>query len=84
MTDSAANYNSQAKKKSVNLSINSDLIQKARAQKINLSQTLENCLLELLKQKQREHWVLENENAIMEYNKRIEKEGVFSDGLRTF
>ena len=84
MSDSAATYNSQAKKKSVNLSINSDLLEQAKEQKINLSQTLENSLLELLKQKQREHWVRENESAIQEYNQRVEKEGVFSDGLRTF
>jgi len=84
MTDSAANYHSQAKKKSVNLSINSELLAKAREQDINLSQTLENCLIELLKKRQGENWVRENESAISEYNKRIEKEGVFSDGLRTF
>lgn len=77
-------YNPQAKKKSVNLSINSDLVEKARALNINLSQTLESSLRELLRQKEREHWVKENEKAIAEYNKRVEKDGVFSDGVRKF
>lgn len=84
MADLEAINNSQAKKKSVNVSINSDLIEKARALNINLSQTLEYRLLELLRQKEREHWVKENEDAIAEYNKRVEKQGVFSDGLRKF
>lgn len=84
MTDSAAKYNSQAKKQSVNLSINSDLLEQAREKKINLSQTLENALISLIKQKQREQWVKENDSAIKEYNERIEKHGVFSDGLRKF
>ncbi|WP_455366157.1 type II toxin-antitoxin system CcdA family antitoxin, partial [Kaarinaea lacus] len=44
MSEPEAIYNPQAKKKSVNLSINSDLVEKARAQNINLSQTLENSL----------------------------------------
>jgi antitoxin CcdA len=74
----------KANKKSVNLSINSDLVEKARALNINLSQTLENSLLELLRQKEREHWVKENQAAIAEYNKRVEKQGVFSGGLRFF
>ncbi|KPJ93075.1 MAG: acetoacetyl-CoA synthase [Gammaproteobacteria bacterium SG8_15] len=84
MAEPEAIYNPQARKKSVNLSINSDLVEKARALNINLSQTLENSLLELLRQKEREQWVKENEEAIAEYNKRVEKEGVFSDGLRKF
>lgn len=84
MTEPKAVYNPQAKKKSVNLSINSDLVEKARELNINLSQTLENSLLELLRQKEREHWIKENETAIAEYNKRVEKDGVFSDGLRKF
>ena len=84
MSETKAIYNSQAKKKPVNLSINSDLLEKVRALNINLSQTLESSLLELLRQKEREHWVKENEGAIIEYNKRVERQGVFSDGLKKF
>jgi antitoxin CcdA len=82
MAEPEAAYNPQARKKSVKLSINCDLVEKARALHINLSQTLEISLLKLLQQKEREHWVKENEEAIAEYNQRVEKEGVFSDGLR--
>ena len=71
-------------KKSTNLSINSDLLRRARVLKINLSRTLEEHLTEILKHKEREAWLTENATAIEEYNARIEKNGVFSDGLRSF
>jgi len=84
MAEPEATYNTRAKKKAVNVSINSDLVERARALNINLSQTLEDKLLELLRQKERELWVKENEDAIAEYNKRVDKQGTFSDGLRKF
>ncbi len=71
-------------KKSTNLSINSDLLRRARACKINLSRTLEERLTEILREQEREAWRLENAEAINDYNARIEKNGVFSDGLRSF
>ena len=71
-------------KKSTNLSINSDLLRRARAHKINLSKTLEERLTEILRQEEREAWRMENADAIVAYNARIEKNGVFSDGLRSF
>lgn len=71
-------------KKSTNLSINSDLLRRARAHKINLSRTLEERLTEILKLEEREAWRMENADAINDYNARIERNGVFSDGLRSF
>lgn len=71
-------------KKSTNLSINSDLLHRARAHKINLSRTLEERLTEILREQERESWRLENAEAINDYNARIEKNGVFSEGLRSF
>lgn len=58
-------------KKLVNVAINSDLIRKARELNINLSQTLDSSLLALVRQKEHEQWVKENEDAIAEYNKRV-------------
>jgi len=71
-------------KQSTNLSINSDLLRRARAHKINLSKTLEERLTEILRQEERDAWRVENAGAISDYNARIEKNGVFSDGLRSF
>lgn len=77
-------FDTHAPKKSTNLSINGDLLVKARELNINLSATLEHALAERLKQKQRELWLKENAKAIAAYNSLVEKEGVFGDDLRSF
>ncbi|VAW58432.1 hypothetical protein MNBD_GAMMA11-157 [hydrothermal vent metagenome] len=77
-------FDTQAPKKPTNLSINSDLLSKAREMNINLSATLENELARQLKIKQREQWLQENTEAIQAYNDFVENEGVFSDGIRSF
>ena len=77
-------YNQAAPKKSANLSINADLLQQAKQLNINLSQTLEQHLAEIIRQAQRSQWLAENKNALDGYNRRIEKHGTFSDGLRRF
>jgi antitoxin CcdA len=77
-------YDKSASKKAANLSINSDLLQKAKNLHINLSRALEQRLIEMLLEKKRMEWKAENQEAIEDYNRRIEAEGVFSDGLRRF
>jgi antitoxin CcdA len=77
-------YDPTAPKKPANLSINADLLVKAREMDINLSATLEQALIEALRERRREAWRAENRAAIQTYNDRVEKHGVFSDGVRTF
>lgn len=77
-------YDPYAQKKPTNLSINSDLLSKARELDINLSATLEQALAESLRQRQRAEWLTENRAAIEAYNEEVEANGVFSDGLRGF
>lgn len=77
-------FNQQAPKKATNLSVNSDLLSKAREEKINLSATFEKALADQLKLKQRERWREENEKAIRAYNDFVEDEGVFSNDIRDF
>ncbi|MEK1939468.1 MAG: type II toxin-antitoxin system CcdA family antitoxin [Pseudomonas sp.] len=79
-----AAYNPNAPKRSANLSVNSDLLDKAKESGINLSATLEQALAEALKNKQREQWLTENRAAINAYNDHVEIHGVFSDELRSF
>ena len=81
---SAILFNQAAPKKSANLSINADLLQMAKKLNINLSQTLEQHLAEIVRQAQRSQWLQENQSALEEYNRRIEASGTFSDGLRRF
>ena len=77
-------YDTYAPKKPTNVSINSDLLQQAKEHHINLSQALELRLAEILREEKRRQWQEENHAAVEEYNRRIETQGVFSDGLRRF
>lgn len=77
-------FNSQAPKKPTNVTINSDLLIKAKELKINLSATLESALIDLVSEKQRELWKAENKEAINAYNKLVEAHGTFSDDFRSF
>ncbi len=77
-------YDLTAPKKPANLTINSDLLRHARAQKINLSATLERALVDELRRRQGERWLRDNRDAIAAYNAAVETQGVFSDGVRTF
>ena len=77
-------FDPAAPKKSANLSINSDLLRLAKENHINLSQPLEQRLDEILREEQRRRWLTENLEAVNEYNSRVERHGVFSDGLRRF
>lgn len=77
-------FNLAAPKKSANLSINADLLQQAKQLNINLSQALEQHLTEIVRQAQRGQWLAENQGALDDYNRRVESQGTFSDGLRRF
>lgn len=77
-------YDHKAPKRATNLSINSDLLKKAKEMDINLSAALEQTLATQLKAKQREAWLNENRTAITAYNNHVEVHGLFSDGLRGF
>jgi antitoxin CcdA len=77
-------FNINAAKKPTNVSVNGDLLAKAKEMKINLSATLETALSELVSARQRELWKLENKTAIEAYNQMVEEHGTFSDDLRSF
>lgn len=77
-------YDLQAPKKPTNLSLNSDLLKKARALNINLSATLEQALKEQLKSNEAKKWTEENKNAIKAYNDFVEQNGCFGDEFREF
>jgi antitoxin CcdA len=76
--------NMHAPKKPTTLSVNSDLLAKAKELKINLSATLETALIKSVTAKQRELWKLENETAIEAYNQLVEEHGIFVDDFRSF
>jgi antitoxin CcdA len=67
-------YDTKAPKKVVNLSINCDLLHKARLNNVNLSHLLEERLIELLNEAQKKNWLDKNRDAIDKYNKSVERE----------
>lgn len=73
-----------AGKRPANLTINAKLLDKARNLKINLSQTLEERLTQLVREAEAEEWLTANRKAIDAYNARVERDGVWSDKLRGF
>jgi antitoxin CcdA len=77
-------YDRTAPKKPTNLTINSDLLVKAKDLQINISAVLESALEETLKQKKQQEWLNQNTESIEGFNKSINDFGVFSDDLRTF
>jgi antitoxin CcdA len=77
-------YRTDAPKKPVNLSLNSDLLRMGKDLGLNLSGVAEAAIAQAVKASLAEQWLKENAEAIQAYNERIEAHGVFSDGVRTF
>lgn len=71
-------------RKASNLSLDTALLSEAREMNINLSRAAENGIAEAIKSERERRWRLENADAIKEYNKRVEKEGLLLAKYRTF
>lgn len=71
-------------KSATNVSIRRDLLDAARALKINLSATLEQALVERLREARDRQWRLENRESIAAYNEHVEKNAVFCEDSRSF
>ena len=71
-------------KKPTNLSLQAYLLAEAKALDLNVSAELNKALAEIVKRKRAERWLAENREAIEAYNRHIERDGLWSDGLRTF
>ncbi len=74
----------RAPKKAVNLTINDELLTRAKHHQINLSAVLESALSEELRQRERANWIAENRAGFDAYNAWVDEHGIFSDSVRTF
>jgi len=72
------------KKRAVNLSLDSALVEDARAQGVNLSRFLEAHLREALREHREQAWREENREAIRQYNEAVAERGSFGDRFRRF
>ena len=77
-------YDLNAPKKATNLSLNSGLLKKAKALKLNLSATLEQVLKVKLAEQAAEKWANDNKRAIKSYNDFVEDNGLLADDHREF
>lgn len=73
-------HNVRMAKAAVNLSVSEVLLREARALKLNLSQFLEDGLVEHLKKMRAQKWAEENAEAIKANNERVEREGLWHKG----
>lgn len=79
-----AAYDLSAPKRAANVTVNADLLRRAREYEINLSRTLEQALAQEVSRLAREHWLAENRDAIDAYNREVAQSGCFADSLRRF
>ena len=77
-------YDVTAPRRAANVTVNADLLDRARGLGINLSQTLERALADAVAVQVRQRWLDENLAAIEAYNRDVERHGCFADRLRGF
>ena len=70
-----------ARRQSVNLTADSELVRRVRDEKGNLSALLEGSMRAFLAKKELERWREENHQSFESYNQMIEKHGLFSDDM---
>jgi antitoxin CcdA len=68
-----------AKKRAVNLFVDTDLLDEARRLRINLSETLEHRLRTIVRAELEQRWLEDNRAAIDAYNARVSREGLLAD-----
>lgn len=71
-------------KKSVNVSLDPQILEEARKLKINLSAVLTEALIEKFRENKRDEWLRDNKKSIEALNQWVEENGSFSDFQRTF
>jgi antitoxin CcdA len=82
--EAAMDKRAPSRKKSVNLSIDANLLAEAKSSGTNLSALLESALERELRERLNQKWRDENRDAIEAYNKFVEEHGLLSDEWRSF
>ncbi len=74
-------YNVQAARRPVNLTANSDLIDRVRSEKGNLSALFEQSMVTFLAERELMRWKEENQASFKSYNQMIEARGTLSEDI---
>jgi antitoxin CcdA len=74
----------RARKAPTNLSLRIDLVQRAKALDLNLSDVVESALEQAIVAAEQARWLAENHDAIDYFNAFVEKHGLFGEEFRQF
>lgn len=74
----------RTRKTPTNLSLRIDLVQRAKALGLNLSEVVESALEKAIREAEQARWLAENEKAIDYYNAFVEEHGLFGEEFRQF
>jgi antitoxin CcdA len=74
-------YNTHAPRRAVNLTANSELVNRVRSEKGNLSSLFEQSMIAFLAERELFRWKEENKAAFDSYNKMIESRGSVSEDI---
>lgn len=74
-------YNTQAPRRPVNLTANSDLVEQVRSKKGNLSALFEQSMIQFLTELELNNWKTENKASFDSYNRMIEERGPLSEDI---
>lgn len=74
-------YNEKAARRHVNLTANSDLVNKVRSEKGNLSALFEQAMLAFLAERELMRWKDENQASFDSYNRMIDERGPLSEDI---
>lgn len=83
MPDSSSIARTPAKR-SANLSLSADVLDAAKALRINISQVCDRHLREVVREEQARRWQHEHADFVATYNSTLEVEGLPLDEFRTF
>jgi antitoxin CcdA len=72
------------RRRPINLTLRADIVERAKRCGINVSQVAEQAVIVALREAERAAWQKENASAIEAQNERIEREGLYNEGLRRF
>jgi len=73
-----------ATKKATNITLSSDVLTEAKALGINISQSCDQFLRELVRNERERHWQQDNADFIAAYNQTVADEGLPLDSWRSF
>ena len=71
-------------KRPTNLSVDPDLLKRAKALGINVSAVLDDSLRERIRQEEERRWLEDNKEAFEALNRETREHGVWSERLRRF